>query len=196
VELCGYNPHIRFLLQQVCRNNRSLLSFIIIRVHFNPTNTGEIKANTGRAREIPTPDRTARNIVMLSARRHFFPITVLYILRQIVTLNQYLLFISLCFTSQPNIQLTWVVCSCCKTTCSQTTTAASNIILYVPISKGAWSRLRRYATSRKVPGSIPGRVTGDFIFRSIRQVHVPGVDSASLCAHNGILFATDKSDPQ
>ena len=27
-------------------------------------------------------------------------------------------------------------------------------------------------------GSIPGRVTGDF-FRSIRQVHVPGVDSAS-----------------
>jgi hypothetical protein len=31
--------------------------------------------------------------------------------------------------------------------------------------------------SRKVPGSIPGRVTGDF-FRGIRQVHVPGVDSA------------------
>ena len=30
----------------------------------------------------------------------------------------------------------------------------------------------------KVPGSIPGRVTGDF-FRSIRQVHAPGVDSAS-----------------
>jgi hypothetical protein len=27
-------------------------------------------------------------------------------------------------------------------------------------------------------GSIPGRVTGDF-FRSIQQVHVPGVDSAS-----------------
>ena len=34
------------------------------------------------------------------------------------------------------------------------------------------------ATSRKVPGSIPGRVTGDF-FLSIRQVHLPGVDSAS-----------------
>jgi hypothetical protein len=34
------------------------------------------------------------------------------------------------------------------------------------------------ATSRKVPGSIPGRVTGDF-FRIIRQVHVLGVDSAS-----------------
>jgi hypothetical protein len=27
------------------------------------------------------------------------------------------------------------------------------------------------------PGSIPGRVTGDF-FRVIRQVHVSGVDSA------------------
>ena len=38
--------------------------------------------------------------------------------------------------------------------------------------------LRRCATSRKVTGSVPGRVTGDF-FRSIRQVHVPGVDSAS-----------------
>jgi hypothetical protein len=37
--------------------------------------------------------------------------------------------------------------------------------------------LRRCATSRKVPGSIPGRVTGDF-FRDIRQVHVSGVDSA------------------
>ena len=35
-----------------------------------------------------------------------------------------------------------------------------------------------WATSRKVPGSIPARFTGDF-FRSIRQVHVPGVDSAS-----------------
>ena len=34
------------------------------------------------------------------------------------------------------------------------------------------------ATSRKVPGSVPGRVTGNF-FRSFRQVHVPGVDSAS-----------------
>ena len=31
---------------------------------------------------------------------------------------------------------------------------------------------------RKVPGSIPGRVTGDF-FRSIRLVHVPGVESTS-----------------
>jgi hypothetical protein len=37
--------------------------------------------------------------------------------------------------------------------------------------------LRRCATTRKVPGSIPGRVTGDF-FRGIRQVHVPGVNSA------------------
>ena len=34
------------------------------------------------------------------------------------------------------------------------------------------------ATGRKVPGSIPGHVTGD-LFRSIRQVHRPGVDSAS-----------------
>jgi hypothetical protein len=33
------------------------------------------------------------------------------------------------------------------------------------------------ATSRKVPGSILGRVTGDF-FRGFRQVNVPGVDSA------------------
>ena len=40
-----------------------------------------------------------------------------------------------------------------------------------------WLRLR--ATSRKVPGLIPGRVTGDF-FRSIRQVHVPGVDSEDI----------------
>jgi hypothetical protein len=48
--------------------------------------------------------------------------------------------------------------------------------------KGTWGNVvvkaLRYAASRKVPGSIPGRVTGDF-FRSNRQVHVPGVDSAS-----------------
>ena len=31
------------------------------------------------------------------------------------------------------------------------------------------------ATSRKVPGSIPGRVTGDFF----PEVHVSGFDSAS-----------------
>jgi hypothetical protein len=35
-----------------------------------------------------------------------------------------------------------------------------------------------YATSWKVPGSIPSGVTEDF-FRGIRQFHVPGVDSAS-----------------
>ena len=36
----------------------------------------------------------------------------------------------------------------------------------------------RCATSRKDPGSITGRVTGDF-FRSIRQAHELGVDLAS-----------------
>jgi hypothetical protein len=39
--------------------------------------------------------------------------------------------------------------------------------------------LRHCATIRKVPGSIPGGVTGNF-FRGIRQFHVPGVDSASI----------------
>ena len=38
--------------------------------------------------------------------------------------------------------------------------------------------LGRCATSQKVPASIPGRITGGF-FRSIRQVHVLGVDSVS-----------------
>jgi hypothetical protein len=43
---------------------------------------------------------------------------------------------------------------------------------------GAWGGVVVKDTSRKVPGSIPGGVTGDF-FRDIRQFHVPGVDSAS-----------------
>jgi hypothetical protein len=34
------------------------------------------------------------------------------------------------------------------------------------------------ATSRKVPGPIPGGANGEF-FRGIRQLHVPGVDSVS-----------------
>ena len=51
-----------------------------------------------------------------------------------------------------------------------------NINIYIHIHIVQW--LRYCATRRKVPASIPGRVTGDF-FRSIRQVHMPGVDSAS-----------------
>jgi hypothetical protein len=46
-----------------------------------------------------------------------------------------------------------------------------------PTYLGVAYLLRHYATSRKVSGSIPGGVTGDF-FRGIRQLHVPGVDSA------------------
>jgi hypothetical protein len=40
--------------------------------------------------------------------------------------------------------------------------------------------LRRYATSREVPGSIPGRVTGDYFFpKHPTSPCAPGVDSAS-----------------
>jgi hypothetical protein len=46
------------------------------------------------------------------------------------------------------------------------------------LEPGVAQWLRNYATSRKVPGSIPGGVTEDF-FRCIRQFHVPGIDSAS-----------------
>ena len=52
-------------------------------------------------------------------------------------------------------------------------------------SSRAWGSVVVKAASRKVPGSIPGRVTGDF-FRSIRQVHVPGVDSASKNVYQDI----------
>jgi hypothetical protein len=45
------------------------------------------------------------------------------------------------------------------------------------VGRGVAQCLRRRATSRKVPGTISGRVTGDF-FRGIRQIHVPGDDSA------------------
>jgi hypothetical protein len=50
--------------------------------------------------------------------------------------------------------------------------------------------LRHYATSRKVPGSIPGSVTGDF-YRGIRQFHVPGVDSVSENEYLGIPGSED-----
>jgi hypothetical protein len=38
-------------------------------------------------------------------------------------------------------------------------------------------KYHHWATGQKVPGLIPGYVTGDF-FRGIWRVHVPGVDSA------------------
>jgi hypothetical protein len=43
---------------------------------------------------------------------------------------------------------------------------------------------------RKVRGSIPGGVTGDFL-RGIRQLHVPGVDSASKNEHQDIPGGKD-----
>jgi hypothetical protein len=46
------------------------------------------------------------------------------------------------------------------------------------------------AASRKVSGSIPGRVTGDF-FRGVRQVHVPGVDSGFRNEYQDILGGKD-----
>jgi hypothetical protein len=48
------------------------------------------------------------------------------------------------------------------------------------------------AIIRNVPGSIPGRVTGDF-FRGIRQVHVPGVDSAFRNEYQDIPGGKDGS---
>jgi hypothetical protein len=45
------------------------------------------------------------------------------------------------------------------------------ILRSVHLSSGACN------TSQNIPGSVPGRVTEDFI-QGIRQVHVPGVDSA------------------
>jgi hypothetical protein len=55
--------------------------------------------------------------------------------------------------------------------------------MYLTICSYVWAwggvvvKALRYKS--KVPGSIPGGVTGDF-FSGIRQFHVPGVDSASL----------------
>jgi hypothetical protein len=58
------------------------------------------------------------------------------------------------------------------------------------MNAGVAQRLKRCAASRKVPGSIPGRVTGDF-FRGIRQVHVPAVDSAFRNEYQNILGGKD-----
>jgi hypothetical protein len=52
------------------------------------------------------------------------------------------------------------------------------ILYYTTLYYTILGALRHCATSRKVPGSIPGGVTENF-FRGIRQFHVTGVDSAS-----------------
>jgi hypothetical protein len=52
------------------------------------------------------------------------------------------------------------------------------MVYMIPIGLGWRSGYGTALTYRKVPGSIPGGVNADF-FRSIRQFHVPGVDSTS-----------------
>ena len=48
--------------------------------------------------------------------------------------------------------------------------------------------LRRCATSRKVPGSIHGGVTGDFSRGSPDATMCPGVDSAPENEYQGFLL--------
>ena len=43
------------------------------------------------------------------------------------------------------------------------------------------------ATSRTVPGSIPGGVTGDFFLGTPDRTMCPEVDSASECEYQGFL---------
>jgi hypothetical protein len=49
--------------------------------------------------------------------------------------------------------------------------------VWYEIASRHWKGLRHCATSRKVPGPMFGAVIGDF-FGSVRQFHVPGVNSA------------------
>jgi hypothetical protein len=76
--------------------------------------------------------------------------------------------------------------------CSNTLLEFSLIKLIVASFVGTGGFLIGYTNGhrRKVPGSIPGRVTGDF-FRGIRQVHVPGVDSAFRNEYQDIPGGTD-----
>jgi len=51
-----------------------------------------------------------------------------------------------------------------------------------------WAWLRRCATSRKVPGSIPGGVTGYFFRGTPERTMCPEVDSASASEDQGFLL--------
>jgi hypothetical protein len=56
------------------------------------------------------------------------------------------------------------------------------------LGPGVAQWLRHCATSREVPGSIPGGVTGDFFPVAPDGTMCPGVDSASENEYQGFLL--------
>jgi len=61
------------------------------------------------------------------------------------------------------------------------------LIFYILCGPGVAWWLRYCATSRTVPGSIPGGVTGDFFRGSPDRTMCPEVDSASESEYQGFL---------
>ena len=68
--------------------------------------------------------------------------------------------------------------SCCKYASST----------YLKDGPGVAEWLRRCATSRTVPGSIPGDVIGDFFLGNSDRTTCPEVDSASESEYLGFLL--------
>ena len=60
------------------------------------------------------------------------------------------------------------------------------IYIYIYIYVALW--LRHCATSRTLPGSIPGSVTGDFFRGTPDRTMCPDVDSASESEYQGFLL--------
>jgi len=141
---------------------------IIYRLPWPQAETGNLYSNAAFKKRLGGLRSAVMNIILSSRKRYTDPVT-----------NNSTVFSVNLYEQQKRAVFTLNVMSVIWT-------PTENLIS--PYSSPKYKQVFRCATSRTVPGSIPGGVTGDF-FRGIPdRTMCPEVDSASESEYQGVLL--------